>query len=45
VIRDAQNYLALDYGRLVPVLIEAVKEQQQIIGRLEHRMTKLEGTS
>jgi len=36
------QYLTIDYGRLVPLLIEAIKEQQNIIDLQETRLAKLE---
>ena len=36
VLEDADGYLSVDYSRLTPVLIEAVKEQQQLIDHLQH---------
>jgi hypothetical protein len=38
----ADGHYALDYGRLVPVLIEAIKEQQAQIESLEERLRELE---
>ena len=44
-----EDYLTVDYGKLAPVLIEAIKEQQEtidkqnkLINRLEERLNKLE---
>ncbi|MDZ7346509.1 MAG: tail fiber domain-containing protein, partial [candidate division KSB1 bacterium] len=44
VSRDANDgeVQALDYARLVALLIEAVKEQQQTIERLQQRLERLE---
>jgi hypothetical protein len=46
---DAEGYKSLSYQNLVPVLVEAIKEQQKQIGNkdarireLENRMTRLE---
>ena len=39
---DANGYKAIDYGRLTPVLVEAVKEQQKEINELKARMERLE---
>jgi len=41
--KTGENYLTVDYSRLVPVLIEAIKEQQQTIVRLEEKLNKLLG--
>lgn len=38
---DSNGYKSLSYDRLVPVLVEAIKEQQQIIKRLETEVGKL----
>jgi hypothetical protein len=37
-----RNYLAVDYGKMVPDLIEAIKEQQNIIKSLTKRIIDLE---
>jgi hypothetical protein len=34
VSRTGNNYLTIDYSKIVPVLIEAIKEQQKIIEKL-----------
>jgi hypothetical protein len=36
------GYLAVRYERLIPVLVEAIKEQQQMIDQLEVRIKTLE---
>ena len=38
---DNNGYKAVDYSRLTPVLVEAVKEQQQQINSLTQKMEKL----
>ncbi len=38
----SQNFLMIDYSRLTPILIQAVKEQQEIIESQENRIAKLE---
>jgi hypothetical protein len=40
VIEQPDGYLAVDYSRLVPLLIEAIKEQQRRITSLEHRLER-----
>ena len=40
---DEKVYKTVDYEKLTAVLIEAAKEQQTIINRLEERIKKLEG--
>ena len=39
---DANGYKAIDYGRLTPVLVEALKEQQKEIEALKAKMEKIE---
>ena len=39
-----ENYLTVDYTKLVPLLIEAVKEQQATIEALETRVQALENS-
>lgn len=36
------GYLAVDYARLVPLLIEGMKEQQHTIDELKERLARLE---
>ena len=38
-----ENYMTVRYEKLVPLLIEAMKEQQQTINDLKSRLEKLEG--
>ncbi len=38
-----ENYMTVRYEKLVPLLIEAMKEQQQTIDDLKSRLEKLEG--
>ena len=33
--KSGENYLTVDYARLIPVLIEAIKEQQEQIDNLK----------
>jgi hypothetical protein len=40
---DDENILLVKYEKLVPLLIEAIKEQNQKIEKLEERIKKLEG--
>jgi hypothetical protein len=35
VMTDANGYKSVDYGRLTPVLVEAIKEQQQQIDEIK----------
>jgi hypothetical protein len=35
VFTDSAGYKSLDYSRLTPVLVEAIKEQQQLIKQQE----------
>jgi hypothetical protein len=42
VLTDDKGFKAITYDKIVPVLIEAVKEQQKTISTLQDRMTKLE---
>ena len=39
---DAEQTLGLRYSELIPVLIKAVQEQQEIIAEQETKMTRLE---
>lgn len=41
VMTDANGYKSVDYGRLTPVLVEAIKEQQQQIDELKKLVEKL----
>jgi hypothetical protein len=44
LVHDRENgYKGVDYSKLTGLLIEAVKEQQDHISRLEERLSKLEG--
>jgi hypothetical protein len=44
VVNDgADGYKSIDYAKLVSVLIESVKEQQEQIEKLSQRVTELEG--
>ena len=38
---DASGYKAVDYSRLTPVLVEAIKEQQKQIAELSFQVDKL----
>ena len=41
VMTDANGYKSVDYGRLTPVLVEAIKEQQQQINNLEKQLNEV----
>lgn len=43
VTEDDKGYLSIDYISLIPVIVEALKEQQEIIIELTTRLAKLEG--
>jgi hypothetical protein len=43
VVSDGE-YLGMNYGELVPVLINAIQEQQKTIMQLEERVKQLEGS-
>jgi hypothetical protein len=36
------NYMTIQYDKLVPLLVQAIKEQQAQIEKLEHRISFLE---
>lgn len=40
--KSGENYKTVHYDKIVPLLIEAIKEQQQIIDKLEKRIQDLE---
>ena len=40
---ENDKFKAVRYGNTVGLLVEAIKEQQTIINRLEERIKKLEG--
>jgi trimeric autotransporter adhesin len=42
VFTDEEGYKSVDYSKLTPVLIEAIKEQQAIIESLEKRLERIE---
>ena len=42
VSKDKKGYLNVDYGGIVPLLIESIKEHKDIINKLESRISKLE---
>jgi len=41
-IKDGEEYYGVSYDRIIPVLIEAIKEQQIIIDNLKSRIEQLE---
>jgi hypothetical protein len=42
ISEDSKGLKSLDYGKLTPLLIEAIKEQQKIINELKEKVQKLE---
>jgi hypothetical protein len=42
VYTDDEGYKSVDYSKLTPVLVEAIKEQQSIIESLENRLQRIE---
>ena len=42
VQKDAAGYLAVDYSRLTPILVEALKEQQQQINKQQKQIARQE---
>ena len=42
ISKSGENYLTIDYSKLVPLLVEAIKEQQTIINNQNSRLAKLE---
>ena len=42
VSKTGEDYMTVDYGKLVPLLIESIKEQQDQINKLEKRIKDLE---
>ena len=42
VSKTGEDYMTVDYSKLVPLLIESVKEQQKQINKLERRIKQLE---
>lgn len=43
--KSGENYLTVDYARLVPMLVAAIKEQNQTIEHLTERVKQLETTN
>ena len=43
VSKSGENYLTVDYSRLVPLLIEAIKEQQAHINNLQEQINSIRG--
>ena len=41
VSKTGENYLSLDYSKLVPLLIEGIKEQQKQIDELKNEINYL----
>ena len=42
VTTDNDGYKGIDYGRLTPLLVESIKEQQKMIGDLQAKNRSLE---
>lgn len=42
VVSEVDEYLNMNYIDLIPILVEAMKEQQTIIGQYEERLSELE---
>ena len=40
--KEDETHLTVNYPAVVPLLVEAIKEQQSIINRLEERLSDLE---
>jgi hypothetical protein len=43
IYEDADGYLAISYGSITGLLVEAIKEMRTEISRLKSRVTELEG--
>ena len=43
LVRKKADYLGINYGELIPVLIKAIQDQQELIRTLEERVATLEG--
>lgn len=43
IMTDSAGYKSVDYGRLTPVLVETIKEQQATIESLTARLERMEG--
>jgi len=42
---SGDSYKTIQYDKVIPLLVEAIKEQQRHIDLLESRIAKLEGTA
>ena len=42
VVSDTSGYLSVKYTRMIPVLVEAIKEQQKIIDSLRYRLDEMD---
>lgn len=43
VLKGEDGFLSVDYGKVTPLLLEAIKEQQTIIESQENRINELQG--
>jgi hypothetical protein len=39
--KSGENYLTIDYNKLVPLLVEAIKEQQTIIEKQNNEISEI----
>ena len=45
VLTDKEGYKSVDYSRMTPVLLQAIKEQQQLIENLEAQLQHTQHTN
>ena len=41
MLKSGENYLTVDYAKMVPLLIQSIKEQQQQIDELKAEVAEL----